>query len=155
MRSAYLTRQVAVEKYLKSSGLPNAFIHVGWFLENFWTNGLLAKTPTGFDKPVANYRATDVLGLTWIEHDVPAAVLALLKNYTDPSKAINGRTYPANLPLAKVAAKTAKAGYLYHRSADGAGCDGRNAHAEYSGMLTATPATLLRTGPNSAPSKSF
>ncbi|KAJ7751807.1 hypothetical protein DFH07DRAFT_1032304 [Mycena maculata] len=156
-----------VEKYLKSSGLPNASIHVGWFLENFWTcvtihnscapqidpraiprNPLLAKTPTGFDIPVTNYRATDVMGLTWIEHDVPAAVLALVKNYTDPSKGISGRTYPvitANLLLADVTAKTTKAlgrqvtcttGPLMGL---GAMDEMYTVHTEYSGMFIATP----------------
>jgi hypothetical protein len=42
---------------------------------------------------------------------VPATILALLKNYTDPSKNISGKTYPlvnANISYAELAELTGK-----------------------------------------------
>ncbi|KAJ7750103.1 hypothetical protein DFH07DRAFT_550670 [Mycena maculata] len=137
-----------VEEYLKSSGLANASLHLGGFLENFWKFGLLKKTPTGFDVPVINYSATDRQAFTWVEHDIPAATLALLKNYTDPSKEISGKSYPvvtANMPYAELAALTGKAlgkevTFTTAPPSGNAPMDEMfSAHAEYSGLYTATP----------------
>ncbi|KAJ7490674.1 hypothetical protein FB451DRAFT_1513475, partial [Mycena latifolia] len=103
--------KAVVEEYLKSSGLANASIHLGVFLENYWKFGLLKKTATGFDVAIPNYSATDREAFTWVERDVPASVLALLKNYTDPTKDISGKSYPivsATIPYAELAAMTAK-----------------------------------------------
>ncbi|KAJ6583831.1 hypothetical protein DFH09DRAFT_1433738 [Mycena vulgaris] len=140
--------KAAVEEYLKSSGLANASILLGAFLENYWKFGLLKKTAIGFDVAVPNYKATDREAFTWFERDVPAAVLALLKNYTDSSKHISGKSYPivnATIPYAELAAMTAKAlgVEVTFTSAPPTGFlrmdEMYAAHAEYHGFYTATP----------------
>ncbi|KAJ7741388.1 NAD(P)-binding protein [Mycena metata] len=83
-----------VEEYLKASGIPNASLHPGTFLENLYRFGVLKKTDTGFDIPIPNYSPTSLSSFTWVQRDVPAVVLALLKNYHDPTKNISGRSYP-------------------------------------------------------------
>ncbi|KAJ7785289.1 hypothetical protein DFH07DRAFT_726510 [Mycena maculata] len=101
-----------IEQYLKASGLSNASIHTAGFLENYWTLQLLKKTPTGFDIAVPKYSPTSLVSYTWVQRDVGEAVLALLKNYTDPSKNVLGRAYPvltATLTFPELAATTAKA----------------------------------------------
>ncbi|KAJ7160250.1 hypothetical protein C8R46DRAFT_1038537 [Mycena filopes] len=141
-------QKAVVEERLRASGLANASIHVGGFLENYWKFGLLKKTATGFDVAVPNYSATDRQAFTWIERDVPTVVLALLKNYTDPSKGISGKTYPivnATMPYAELAAMTGKAlgVEVTFTSAPPKGMppmdEMYSAHAEYSGLYTATP----------------
>ncbi|KAJ6485247.1 hypothetical protein DFH09DRAFT_1458092 [Mycena vulgaris] len=141
-------QKAAVEEYLKSSGLANASILLGAFLENYWKFGLLKKTATGFDVAVPNYKATDREAFTWFERDVPAAVLALLKNYTDSSMHISGKSYPivnATIPYAELAAMTAKAlgVEVTFTSAPPTGSlrmdEMYAAHAEYRGFYTATP----------------
>lgn len=105
------TEKVVVEEYLRSSGLDNVCLHLGGFLENYWTFvctvyrfifhpnpeilrlGWLKKATTGFDLNVPHL-ATDKAAFTWVERDIPAVVLALLQNYSDPSKNIWGKTYP-------------------------------------------------------------
>jgi hypothetical protein len=60
---------------------------------------------------VINTSVTDRQAFTWVERDVPAATLALLKNYTDPSKNVSGKSYPivnACMPYAELAALTGK-----------------------------------------------
>ncbi|KAJ6485233.1 hypothetical protein DFH09DRAFT_1054451 [Mycena vulgaris] len=137
-----------IDEYLRSSGLANASLLLGGFLENYWKHGLLKKTPTGFDFAVPNYGATDVQAFTWVERDVPAATLALLKNYTDASKNISGKFYPIvneNMPCAELAARTGKAlgVEVTFTSAPPTGIPAMDemfaAHAEYSGLYTATP----------------
>ncbi|KAJ7490660.1 hypothetical protein FB451DRAFT_1389423 [Mycena latifolia] len=141
-------QKAVVEEYLKSSGLANASIHLGAFLENYWKFGLLKKTATGFDVAVPNYSATDREAFTWVERDMPAAVLALLKNYTDPTKDISGKSYPivnATIPYAELAAMTAKVlgVEVTFSTAPPMGIlpmdEMYAAHAEYSGFYTATP----------------
>ncbi|KAJ7747836.1 hypothetical protein B0H16DRAFT_1554780 [Mycena metata] len=83
-----------VEEYLKASGIPNASLHPGTFLENFYRFGALKKTETGFDIAIPNYAPTSLSSFTWVRRDVPAVVLALLKNYHDPAKNTSGRSYP-------------------------------------------------------------
>ncbi|KAJ7105082.1 hypothetical protein C8R43DRAFT_1047148 [Mycena crocata] len=141
-------QKAAVEAYLKSSGLPNASILLGGFLENYWKFGLLKKTTTGaFDVAVPHFSATDRQAFTWVERDVPAVTLALLKNYTDPSKNISGNSYPivnANIPYAELAAMTAKAlgVEVTFTTAPSMGIlpmdEMYSAHAEYNGLYTAT-----------------
>ncbi|KAJ7879298.1 hypothetical protein B0H14DRAFT_2709906 [Mycena olivaceomarginata] len=86
-------QKVVVEEYLRSSGLDNVCLHLGGFLENYWILGWLKKVTIGFDLNVPHL-ATDKAAFTWVERDVPAVVLALLQNYSDPSKNICGKTYP-------------------------------------------------------------
>ncbi|KAJ7160258.1 hypothetical protein C8R46DRAFT_1107529 [Mycena filopes] len=140
-------QKAMVEERLRASGLSNASIHVGAFLENYWKYGLLKKTATGFDMAV-NYPATAREAFTWIERDLPAVVLALLKNYTDPSKTISGKTYPivnANISYTELAAMTGKAlgvevTFKTAATTGMASIDEMfSAHAEYSGLYTATP----------------
>ncbi|KAJ7704989.1 hypothetical protein B0H17DRAFT_921018 [Mycena rosella] len=140
--------KAVVEEYLKSSGLTHASLHLGSFLENYWKFGLLRKTATGFDVPIPNYGPADRDGFTWVGRDVPAAVLALLKNYTDPSKNISGKSYPiinATISYAELAAKTGKAlgKEVKFTSSPPTGMTWFDemfaAHAEYSGFYTATP----------------
>ncbi|KAJ7209353.1 hypothetical protein B0H12DRAFT_424186 [Mycena haematopus] len=101
-----------VRQYLQSSGLPHASLLLPAFLENYWKNGSLKKTATGYEVVVPSYKATDLQAFAWISRDVPAATLALLKNYTDPAKQINGKAYPvvnARITYGKLAELTAKA----------------------------------------------
>ncbi|KAJ7770031.1 hypothetical protein B0H16DRAFT_1881825 [Mycena metata] len=100
-----------VAEYLKTSGLPHAILLLPAFLENYWKFGSLKKTDTGYDVAMPQYPATSLQTFVWIERDVPAATLALLKNYTDASKEINGKEYPVvtgRMTYAELAAKTAK-----------------------------------------------
>ncbi|KAJ7133489.1 hypothetical protein C8R44DRAFT_829313 [Mycena epipterygia] len=140
-----------VEKYLKSSGLANASLLLGGFLENYWKYiRVLKKTAAGYDVAVPNYSVTDRQAFSWVERNVPAAVLALLKNYTDTSKNISGKSYPivnANMPYAELAAMTGQAlgVEVTFTTAPPIGIgfpavDEMNAaYAEYSGLYTATP----------------
>ncbi|KAF8185276.1 hypothetical protein K438DRAFT_1973988 [Mycena galopus ATCC 62051] len=141
-------QKAAVEEYLKSSGLVNASIHIGGFLENFWKFGLLRKTDTGFDIAVPHFSATNRQAFTWVEQTVPATVLALLRNYTDPSKNISGKTYPIvneNISYAELAARTGKllGVEVTFTTAPAMGMaaidEMYQSHAEYSGLYTATP----------------
>ncbi|KAJ7738368.1 hypothetical protein B0H16DRAFT_1570618 [Mycena metata] len=141
-------QKAAVEEHLRASGLANASIHTGAFLENYWKFGLLKKTATGFDVAVSNYKANDLEAFTWVERDVPGVALALLKNYTDPSKNISGKSYPvvnANISYAKLTEMTGKALGVEVTFTTGpptgmaAMDDMYAAHAEYSGLYTATP----------------
>ncbi|KAJ7017441.1 hypothetical protein C8F04DRAFT_1094105 [Mycena alexandri] len=100
-----------VAEYLKASGLPHAILLLPAFLENYWKYGLMKKTDTGYDMALPQFPATSLQAFAWIERDVPAATLALLKNYTDPSKDINGKEYPVvndRITYAELAARTAK-----------------------------------------------
>ncbi|KAJ7105057.1 hypothetical protein C8R43DRAFT_1047016 [Mycena crocata] len=141
-------QKAVVEEYLKSSGLTNASIHLGAFLENLWNFGLLKKTTTGFDIAVTNFGVADREAFTWVERDVPAVTLALLKNYTDPSKNISGKSYPivnANIPYSQLAAMISKALGVEVTFTSGAPSgmlpvdEMYSSHAEYSGLYTATP----------------
>ncbi|KAJ7712362.1 hypothetical protein B0H16DRAFT_1625165 [Mycena metata] len=144
-------QKAAVEEHLRSSGLANASIHTGAFLERYWTfvpAGLLNRTVKGFDMAVPLFRVADRAAFTWVERDLAAVVLALLTNYTDPSKNISGKVYPivnANIPYAKLAEMTGKAlgVEVTFTTAPPKGMaamdDMYAAHAEYSGLYTATP----------------
>ncbi|KAJ7705014.1 hypothetical protein B0H17DRAFT_1002865 [Mycena rosella] len=141
-------QKAEVDAYLRTSGLANASLFLGAFLENYWKFDLLKKTATGFDVAVPNYSATDRQAFTWVEHDVPAATLALLKNYTDPSKKVSGKSYPivnATISYTELAAMTAKAlgVEVTFTSAPPMGIPPVDemyaALAEYSGLYTATP----------------
>ncbi|KAJ7769425.1 hypothetical protein B0H16DRAFT_1881953 [Mycena metata] len=101
-----------VQEYLKSSGLPHASLMLPAFLENLWRYDALKKTPTGytFSWPLPPSKR---LQFAWIGRDVPAAALALLKNYTDGSKLkeINGKAYAvvnAKMSHAELAEKMSK-----------------------------------------------
>ncbi|KAF7361027.1 NmrA domain-containing protein [Mycena sanguinolenta] len=100
-----------VQEYLKSSGLAHASLLLPGFLENYWKLGILKKTDTGYTISVPICNATTIAAYAWISRDVPAAVLTLLNNYTDPTKEIKGKEYPvvnASILYGKLAEMTAK-----------------------------------------------
>jgi hypothetical protein len=77
----------------------------------------LKKINTGFQLTVPGYPASSRQSFIWIARDLPAAALALLKNYTDPSKGINGKAYPVvtgNMTFVELAEKTAKGRSAFH-----------------------------------------
>ncbi|KAJ7111476.1 hypothetical protein C8R44DRAFT_985562 [Mycena epipterygia] len=82
-----------IQQYLESSGIANASLILGAFLENFWRFGALKKTPTGFEMAIANYSATAKACVTWVGRDVGQSVLTLLKSYTGPSTNVTGKSY--------------------------------------------------------------
>ncbi|KAJ6554161.1 hypothetical protein B0H19DRAFT_1262556 [Mycena capillaripes] len=145
---AHYDQKEAVQEYLKTSGLVHASLHLPGFLENFWTRGILKKTATGYDVAIPNFKQKDRQSFAWISRDVPAAALALLKNYTDPSNQINGKTYPvvcATIPFSELAAMIGKAlgVEVTFTTAPPTGMVELDemfaSHAEYSGLYTATP----------------
>ncbi|KAJ7762908.1 hypothetical protein B0H16DRAFT_1455354 [Mycena metata] len=85
----YVHKEIVAE-YLKMSGVHHAVLLLGAFLENFW------KTDTGYDVALPQYPATSLQAFVWVKRDVPAATLALLRNYTDASKGIIGKEYPVS-----------------------------------------------------------
>jgi len=136
-----------VREYLAASGLTHASLLLPAFLENFWIRNSLHKTDKGYNITVPNFTATDLQAFAWISRDVPAAILALLKNYTDPAKDINGKLYPvvnANISYPKLAEMTAKAlgVEVTFTTAPPSGVAARDemfaAQAEYGGLYTAT-----------------
>ncbi|KAK7042199.1 NmrA domain-containing protein [Favolaschia claudopus] len=137
-----------IQEYLQASGLSNASLLMPAFLENYWK--LKALTPTGtggYQVSVPNYKADDLQAFAWVARDIPAAVLGLLKHYTDPTKQINGRAYPvvnARMSYAKLAEMTAQVlgkevSYVAGPSTGLAPVDQMwLAAAEYSGLYTET-----------------
>ncbi|KAJ7123608.1 hypothetical protein C8R44DRAFT_840549 [Mycena epipterygia] len=145
---AHYDDKEAIEEYLKASGLPYASVLLGGFAENLWTRPLLTKTPTGFNISIAKYSPTSLQAFSWIGRDLSGSVLALLKNYTDPSKSVSGKSYPvvtANMTLPDLAAMTAKAlgVEVTFTSIATTGIPQVDemfaAHSEYNGLYTATP----------------
>ncbi|KAJ6585901.1 hypothetical protein B0H19DRAFT_1206959 [Mycena capillaripes] len=86
--------KAAIDDYLKASGIPYAVLQTGWFAENLWKTGALAKGDAGYTIPVAKYGPHDIQSVTWVARDLGAAALALLKNYTNSSTGVIGKTYP-------------------------------------------------------------
>jgi len=100
-----------IEEYLRASGLLNASLLLGYFLENSWNYGHMKKTSTGFNISIP-YSPTSLQAFTWVQHDVGESILALLKSYTDPSKNISGKSYPviaAHMTYPDFAAMASKA----------------------------------------------
>ncbi|KAJ7670835.1 hypothetical protein DFH06DRAFT_1468541 [Mycena polygramma] len=87
-RARHFDNKEVIQEYLQASGLANATIHLGGFLENFWTMRLLKKTPTGFDIGVPMFKRESPYN-----RDLGAAI-ALLKSYNDPDKGVSGNVYP-------------------------------------------------------------
>ncbi|KAJ6458971.1 hypothetical protein C8R45DRAFT_879890 [Mycena sanguinolenta] len=101
-----------IHDYLKSSGLPHATLILPGFFENLWNFGTMKKTATGYTIAAPSLNATSVQDFVWVARDVPAASLALLKNYADPAKQVDGKTYSvvsARISYGKLAELTAKA----------------------------------------------
>ncbi|KAJ6453069.1 NAD(P)-binding protein [Mycena sanguinolenta] len=136
-----------IEDYLKESGLPHAFLHLGAFTENLWRRKLLKETPTGFNISIP-YSPTALQAFTWVEHDVSESALALFKSYTDTFKAVSGKSYPivtAMMSFPELAAMIAKSiavdvTFTSVASAGNAQFDDMFAAlAEYNGLYTSTP----------------
>ncbi|KAJ6473379.1 hypothetical protein C8R47DRAFT_987495 [Mycena vitilis] len=106
----HFEQKAAVEEHLRASGLANATLHLGSFLGNFWTHP--PDTTWRFrTSALPHFRPDDPMTYTWVERDVTVVVLALLKNFTDPSKGICGSVYPvvtALIPHAELVAQTAQ-----------------------------------------------
>ncbi|KAJ7493088.1 hypothetical protein B0H11DRAFT_2007141 [Mycena galericulata] len=144
-----------IEEYLKASGLANASLHLGGFVDSLWTRSYLRPTPTptggpGFTLTVAKYTPTALEAHTWVARDVGEAALTLLRNYTDPlkSKEINGKAYPvvmANLAYPELAEIISEAlgvpvTVTYTESTGMPAVDDMmSAHAEHNGLYTTTP----------------
>ncbi|KAF8193849.1 hypothetical protein K438DRAFT_1588502 [Mycena galopus ATCC 62051] len=136
-----------IEEYLRSSGLANASLHLGSFGENLWRQRGLKKTPTGFDMSIPKYTTTALQAFSWIGHDVGESVLALLKNYTDPSKNIYGKAYPVvtgYMTYPELAAMISKAlgvevTFTIMPSCGNAIYDEMAPSCEYNGFYTSTP----------------
>ncbi|KAJ7092978.1 hypothetical protein B0H15DRAFT_905606 [Mycena belliarum] len=90
----HLDNKAAIEDYLRASGVPHTVLLTGWFAENVYTFDVLKKTETGYTLPIPIFEAEDTQSVTWVSHDLGVAALALLSNYTDPSKGILGSSFP-------------------------------------------------------------
>ncbi|KAF7327173.1 NmrA domain-containing protein [Mycena kentingensis (nom. inval.)] len=90
--------KATVEDYLRANGLPHAAIHPGFFIENLWRYQFLRKSPTGLTFSVPLTPPDTMVLLTWVERDIPAVVLALLKNYdsadADKRSLVLGGVFP-------------------------------------------------------------
>ncbi|KAJ7473825.1 hypothetical protein B0H11DRAFT_2036127 [Mycena galericulata] len=141
-----------IEEYLKASGLANASLHLGGFVDSLWTRSYLRPAPTspGFTLTVAKYTPTALEAHTWVARDVGEAALTLLTNYTDPAKLkeISGRAYPvvmANLAYPELAeiifeALGVPVTVTYTESTGMPAVDDMmSAHAEHNGLYTSTP----------------
>ncbi|KAJ7903812.1 hypothetical protein B0H14DRAFT_3123012 [Mycena olivaceomarginata] len=138
----------AVREYLESSGLTHASLLLPGFLEGLHSRPFMKKTDNGYEIAFPILKPTDLESFVWVSRDVPAAALALLKNYTDPTKQINGKTYPivnttiSGTKLAELAGKALGAEVTF-TTLPPMGLPPMDemllAHAEYSGLYTSTP----------------
>ncbi|KAI4522052.1 hypothetical protein GGG16DRAFT_102451 [Schizophyllum commune] len=93
--AAHMNDKAQVQKYLEASGLANASIGTGGFLEN--TVRPLLGTP--FEKTDTGYILNTLakphaIGIhTWITHDMGPAVLALFEQYKTRAEEINGQRF--------------------------------------------------------------
>ncbi|KAJ7092977.1 hypothetical protein B0H15DRAFT_929769 [Mycena belliarum] len=90
----HIDNKTIIEDYLRASGVPHAMLLTGWFAENISKLGALKKTETGYTFPMPIFKAEHIQSATWVSHDLGAAAVALLSNYTDPSKGILGSSFP-------------------------------------------------------------
>ncbi|KAJ6485370.1 NAD(P)-binding protein [Mycena vitilis] len=86
--------KAAIDEYLKASGVPYAVLHTGWFAENLWKLGSLAKADNGYTIAVPKYGPNDQQSATWVAHDFGKAAVALLNNYSSASNKVVGKTFP-------------------------------------------------------------
>ncbi|KAK7048079.1 NmrA domain-containing protein [Favolaschia claudopus] len=105
-------------------------------------------TDDGYVMAYPILKPTDLESYAWIARDVPAAVLVILKHYTDSTKEINGKIYPivnATIPGTKLAELATKAlgAKVTFTTAPPMGAVGMDemfmAHVEYKGLYTGTP----------------
>ncbi|KAJ7445321.1 hypothetical protein FB451DRAFT_1148856 [Mycena latifolia] len=90
----HVDNKAEIEDYLRASGVPHAVLLTGWYAENLWKFGSLTKTDTGYTIPIPKYGPEDTQSATWVAHDLGASAVALLSNYTDPSKGVLGKSFP-------------------------------------------------------------
>ncbi|KAK7061221.1 NmrA domain-containing protein [Favolaschia claudopus] len=145
----FCEEKAAVQEYLKSSGLTHASLLLPAFLENLYTAPFqfLKSTDEGYHIDYVILKPTDKESFAWTSRDVPAAALALLNNYTDPTKEINGKAYPvvsATISLAELAqiAEKVLGKKVLLTTAPPTGLVALDemftAHGEYSGLYTDT-----------------
>ncbi|KAL1757071.1 hypothetical protein FB107DRAFT_289580 [Schizophyllum commune] len=81
-----------IEAYLKASGVPNASIMTGFFVENFMSTMPLKPIGAGYhiDTP-SSLTATNTV--CWIGKEMGSAVAALMRNYANKLDEINGQNY--------------------------------------------------------------
>ncbi|KAF7295773.1 NmrA domain-containing protein [Mycena chlorophos] len=140
-----------VETYLHASGIPNASLHLGGFLENLWKFGTLKKNDVGpgYTLAIPKFQTGQYQAFTWVDRDVPQATLALLKASMDPGKlkALNGKVFPlvnACMPYSELASRIGEVlgVEVAFTTIPATGAAYRDemfaAHAEYSGLYTAT-----------------
>jgi hypothetical protein len=103
----------------------------------------MKKTDNGYEIAFPILKPTDLESFVWVSRDVPAAALALLKNYTDPTKQINGKTYPivnttiSGTKLAELAGKgvaSSESRVLCQLTTCSSGCRGHFHHAPADGI---------------------
>ncbi|KAK7057984.1 NmrA domain-containing protein [Favolaschia claudopus] len=140
--------KVKIEEYMKASGIPNASLHLGSFVENLWTQHALKQTDDGFTLTVPKHTQTSRQSLTWIGHDFGEAALAVLKNYDDPLKDVSGKVFPvvtASITYPDFVAKISKAlgkevTFVSIPTTGNEAFDGMYAaQTEYDGFYTSTP----------------
>ncbi|KAK7048077.1 NmrA domain-containing protein [Favolaschia claudopus] len=147
--AVHYEEKAAVQEYLATSELIHASLHLPGFLEGIYQNQLLKKADTGFTMSWPVFKETDIEAWVWVSRDVPAAVLALLKNYPDPSKQINGKTYPvvtgtiSCAKLMELASKALGCGEIPATTIPSTGLVAMDemlkAHAEHKGLFQDTP----------------
>ncbi|KAJ6587797.1 hypothetical protein B0H10DRAFT_2167971 [Mycena sp. CBHHK59/15] len=71
--------KAVVQQYLQSSGLANASILLGDFLENFWTHGNLRRTPAGYTIAIPKFSPVAAQTFTWVTRDVGPNPVALAR----------------------------------------------------------------------------
>lgn len=100
-----------IEKHLKASGISNAILMTGFFLENLVTIMPLKQTETGYHiEAPAVINKTNLM--SWIGKELGSAVAALMRNYTDKLEEINGQNFilgGSRPTLEEVAAEIGKA----------------------------------------------
>ncbi|KAJ6496349.1 hypothetical protein C8R45DRAFT_1094593 [Mycena sanguinolenta] len=90
----HVENKAVIEDYLKASGIPHAVLLTGWFAENLWNYGFLQKTPNGYKISIPKFGPNDQQSFTWVAHDLGTAAVALLTNYPDSCKGVQGKAYP-------------------------------------------------------------
>ncbi|KAJ7752602.1 NAD(P)-binding protein [Mycena metata] len=86
--------KAVILEYLKASGLPHAVLMTGWFADNLWKIGSLAKTDTGYTIAIPKFAPEDLQAATWVANDLGQSAVALLTHYSDPSKGVLDKVYP-------------------------------------------------------------
>ncbi|KAJ7121677.1 hypothetical protein C8R44DRAFT_671584 [Mycena epipterygia] len=90
----HIDHKAAIYEYLKSSGVPYAAVDTAYFGDNLWNHGALRKTDTGYNISIARYNPASTQTITWVARDLGPSVIALLRNYTDPTKNVLGKAFP-------------------------------------------------------------